>query len=150
MTLVKVLIMLILFINLIIQAFKMVKKLHDQSYDPNARHQFQCKKCTAIYELSGEQLKELRWKPRVEVKTPTRQSSGIRFRCPQCHEKATQIIQYDYNETKGLGLFRLQMNENQKEPLLHFLKIGVLPLVVIGILLQIVQGLVLGIMNIFS
>lgn len=142
--------MLLLFINMIIQFIRLVKTVQQQAYDPNTEHTFQCKKCQFTHDLNGEQFKALRWKTRVRIETPFGQSTGIRFQCPNCHQKARQIIQYDYNVTKGLGMMRLQMNKDQKGPLIRFAVLGFLPMIVGMALIQMIRAVVETILGLFS
>lgn len=60
-------------------------------YDPDTQQLCQSKKYDTTHELPGDQLTELRWKPRIEVKTPIKQSSGIRFTCPSCCDVRDKI-----------------------------------------------------------
>lgn len=141
---------MVLFINMAIQFIRLMRTIQAQTYNPNTKHTFQCKNCQFNYDLNGTQMKKLRWKTKVQVHTPFRQSTGIRFRCPNCKRKATQVIQYDYNITKGLGLVRLQMNEEQKAALIRFGVFGFLPIVAGMILIQMIQTVVSGIIGLFS
>ncbi|AOV08684.1 hypothetical protein [Sporosarcina ureilytica] len=121
--------MLIVAFNFFHHAIRMFRSMTRQIYDENAVHRLQCSKCEEIHTITGPEAKKLRWAPRVEKRTPRSQSTAYRFTCPHCHKHASQIVLYDTNVTKGAGMVRVQMNEEQKPLLIEFLIKGLLPVI---------------------
>lgn len=137
--------MLALYLHLIFRFFQFYQSIKRDSYRIDKTHTFICSSCKESHQINGEQLKSLRWKSRIYKSTPFSQSSSIVFKCPHCRVKAGQTIQYDYNVTKLFGLFRLQMNESQKQLLLRFLLLGLLPIIVMLVFWNLVSAM----MNLF-
>ena len=117
----------IIFLNFVYQTIRLFRGLSRQMYDKDTVQRFQCSKCDEIHSLTGPELKKLRWAPRIQKRTFRSQSTAIVFQCPHCHKRASQTVLYDTNVTRGAGMVRVQMNEEQKPLILQFLIRGLLP-----------------------
>lgn len=117
----------ILFINFVYRFIRMVRKISRQTYHEDTIHRFQCKKCGGIHTMNGPEAKKIRFRPQVRKSTPLSQSRAYIFKCPLCEERTSQTILYDQNKTYGLGMIRLQLNEEQIPLIIDFLLKGVLP-----------------------
>lgn len=118
--------------NFFYQAIRMFRRMSRQAYDENTIHRFQCSNCEEVHTLTGPEAKKIRWKPRVEKRTPRSQSTAYRFTCPHCHKRTSQTVLYDTNVTKGAGMVRVQMNEEQVPILIEFLVKGLLPVILLS------------------
>lgn len=118
--------------NFFYRAIRMFRVMARQVYDEKTIHRFQCRKCEEIHTLTGPEAKKLRWKPRIEKKTPRSQSTAYRFDCPYCRKRTSQTVLYDTNMTKGAGMVRVQMNEEQFPILMDFLIKGLLPAILLS------------------
>ncbi|MFD1204675.1 hypothetical protein ACFQ38_06055 [Sporosarcina contaminans] len=131
-TMLGLIIVLIVFINFVYQTIRLFKGLSKQMYDEDTVHRFQCGKCGEMHSLKGPEMKKLRRAPRIEKSTFGSQSTAIVFKCPHCHKRTSQIVQFDTNVTKGAGMVRVQMNEEQKPLIVQFLVRGILPFILLS------------------
>lgn len=120
----------ILFINFVYRFILMARKISRQTYHEDTIHRFQCKKCEEIHTMNGPEAKKIRFRPQVRKSTPLSQSTAYIFKCPLCEERTSQKILFDQNKTYGLGMIRLQLNEEQMPLLLDFFLKGVLPFII--------------------
>ena len=132
MTILQLLLFVPIAVNFFYRAIRMFRQMSRQTYDENTIHRFQCRKCEEIHTLTGPEVKKIRWKPRVEKKTPRSQSTAYRFTCPHCHQHTSQTVLYDTNVTKGAGMVRVQMNDGQVPILIDFLIKGLLPVILLS------------------
>lgn len=123
---------LIVFLNFVYQAIRMFRRVSRQVFAEDAVHRFQCRKCEEIHTLTGPEAKKIRWAPRIKKSTPRRQSTSYVFNCPHCHKRTSQTYLYDTNVTKGAGMVRIQMNEEQLPLLIDFLMKGLLPFILLS------------------
>lgn len=129
----------VIYLNFVYRAFRLYKGLKRQGYAEDTIHHFKCSRCEETYSLTGPEMKKHRWAPRKEITTPRRRQVSYKFHCPQCNQRAAQIQVFDTNITKGLGAFRIQMNDNQKPYIIEFFMKGVLPFIIFSMLSSLIN-----------
>ncbi len=125
-------------INLFIQFIRAFRQIRTKQHEKSTIHTFKCRACEETYQLNGEEAKERIsiWSTKLETKTPTGQTSAVRFECPECHEKAFHERVFDTDVTGLGGNMRLQLNEEARSALVELVIKGVLPLFILMPFLQ--------------
>lgn len=127
-------------INMAYQAFKAFRKIQAVNHSKDTLHTFKCGNCEETYQLNGEEVKERIsiWSTKKEIKTPTSQTSAIRFECAKCQEKAFHKRIFDTDVTGLAGNVRAQFDDSTKGVIVELLIKGFLPLLIVPPFLQII------------
>lgn len=129
-------------INFFYRGIQAMRKIYQSNYAKETVHTFKCRDCKETYQMDGEEAKSRIsiWATRLEKKTPSGQTSAIRFKCPKCHNKVFQDQIFDTNVTALAGNIRAQLTGPSKEILIDLLVKGFLPILIgmpiLGVLLS--------------